>query len=183
MSARSQVEERVDGGRVPRRQRGAAALALLLVLCSVAAMLGALAIRGAVADQRIAGAQRRSRTAFYCAEAGLQASRAWFAGNYGQWNAMFDTSHAPPAGYPVSADIDGDGLADYQVTLRDNVDEFPPLANNPLQDNDLTAVMVSRCASATLGNRTVEEIVVVNTRGTSYRTQAGHGSNHAGNEN
>jgi|SRR5579883_2069161 len=168
---------------IPQRQKGAAALALLLVMCSLAAMLGALAIRGAVADQRVAGAQRLNRRGFYCAEAGLFAARPYFASNYAQWSTMFNAQKAPPQGYPVTGDLDGDGIPDYQVTLRDNVDEFPPLPNNPLQDNDLTAIMVSRCISPTMGSRQLQEIVVVNTRGTNYRSQAGHGSNHAGNEN
>jgi hypothetical protein len=169
--------------RKARQQRGAAALALLLVMCSVAAMIGALAIRGAVSDLRIAGAQRLSRTGFYCAEAGLAASRAWFGANYNLWSTLFDPSKPWPAGYPVTGDIDGDGVPDYQVTLRDNVDEFPPLANNPLADNDLTAIMVSRCINPSMGPRQLQEIIVFNGRGTNYRYQAGHSSNHAGNEN
>lgn len=166
-----------------RRERGAAALALLLVMCSVAAMLGALAIRGAVADLRVAGSQRLAKNGFYCAEAGLYAARAYFANNYLLWNTMFDTSKQAPTGYPVTGDLDGDGIIDYQVTLRDNVDEFPPAANNPIRDNDLTAIMVSKCVSPTMGPRQLQEIVVMNGRGTNYRYQAGHGSNHSGNEN
>jgi hypothetical protein len=166
-----------------RDERGAVALALLLVLCGVAAMLGALALRGAASDLRVAGATRSAKTGFYCAEAGLAASRTYFATNYAQWGQMFDTSHGVPAGYPVTGDLDGDGVADYQVTLRDNVDEFPPLQNNPNRDNDLTAIMVSRCISPTMSGRTLQEIVYLNTRGSTYHYQAGHGAGHAGNEN
>lgn len=163
------------------RQRGGAALLFLLILSVVAAMVGAIAVRGSVADLRVAGVQRSAKTGFYCAEAGLAASRAYFGSSYAQWNAMFAGNAV--AGYPVTGDLDGDGLNDYQVTLQDDSDELPPLTNNPLVDNNLTAVMVSKCVSATMGTRQLQEIVMCNTRGTNYRYQSGHGSAHQGNEN
>ena len=164
-----------------RAQRGGAALVLLLVLSGVSALIGALAIQGAVSDLRVAGAMRASKSAFYCAEAGINASRTWFGANYASWNAIFDPGMADPAGYPVTGDLDGDGVADWSVTLRDNIDEFP--APNPLADNDLTAIMVSRCINPTMGARTLNEIVTSNAHGSNYRYQAGHGTNHAGTEN
>lgn len=167
--------------RGDRRQRGGAALVLLLVLSGVAAFIGALAIRGTLADVKVAGAVRQSKTAFYCAEAGINASRSWFGTNYTRWNAIFDPAIADPVGYPVTGDIDGDGVADWSVTLRDNIDEFP--TPNALVDNDLTAIMVATCTNATLGTRTLQEVVTANTQGTNYRYQAGHGSNHAGTQN
>lgn len=162
-------------------QRGGAALVLLLVLSGVAALVGAMAIRGSVSDVKVAGAMRTAKSAFYCAEAGINASRTWFGNNYTSWNAIFDPALADPAGYPVTGDIDGDGVIDYQVTLRDNIDEFP--TPNALADNDLTAIMVSTCVNPTMGARTLQEIVTANAHGTNYRYQAGHGSNHAGTEN
>lgn len=169
------------GGR--GRQAGGAALILLLVLSGVAALIGALAVRGSVADLRAAGAVRSSKAAFYCAEAGINASRAYFAANQAQWAAMFDPGKTKPAGYPVTGDIDGDGVLDYSVTLRDNIDEFPPVAQNPYLDNDLTAIVVSTCIDPRKGSRTLQEIITSNARGTNYRSQAGHGSSRPGNQN
>jgi hypothetical protein len=153
-------------------------------------MLSALALHGAAADLRIAGANRSAKSGLYCAEAGVNAARSYFATNYPLWNTMFAASsttyqggQSSVPGYPVRGDIDGDGVADYQVTLKDNIDEFAPLANNPLRDNDLTAIMVSKCINPAMSPRTLQEIVVLNSRGSSYRYQAGHGANHAGNEN
>ncbi|MFI5290082.1 MAG: hypothetical protein ACHQ17_10555, partial [Polyangia bacterium] len=80
----------------------------------------------------------------------------------------------------------GDGQNDYSVSLKDNYDELPPLANAPTVDNDLTAVMVSTCISPTLtsGARQLEQIVTLTGNlGTDYRYQAGHSSTHSGNEN
>jgi hypothetical protein len=179
---REATPPRVSRGR-GGRQRGGAALVLVLVLCAAAMLIGALAIRGTVSDVRVAGATRASKTAFYCAEAGLSAARAYFANNYTGWNAMFDPTALKPPGYPFTGDVDGDNVPDYSVTLRDNVDEFPPQVNNPLRDNDLTAVMVSVCTNPAMGPRTLNQIVMINNRGTDYRTQLGHGSHHAGNEN
>jgi hypothetical protein len=157
------------------------ALLIVLVISAVAAMMGALAIRGAVTELRASGAERSARLGFYCAEAGIEAARGFFAANYPQWSAMF--SGTALGGYPVSGDLDGDGVADYQVTLRDDVDEFPPLQNDPLHDSDLVAIMVSRCVNPSMSPRQLEEIVVYNGRGTDYRTQSGHSSAHSGNEN
>lgn len=169
--------------RIWKRQRGGAALVLLLVLSTAAAMIGALAIRGSMTDLRLAGAQRVQKSGFYCAEAGLSAARTYFANNYTLWNTMFDPQQAAPAGYPVVGDLDGDGLNDYSVTLVDNVDEFPPAALNSKKDNDLSAIMVSKCISTTMSAHQLQEIVVTNSRGMAYRDLGGHSSSHNGNAN
>jgi hypothetical protein len=157
-----------------------------MVLVIVAALVGVLAVRGATDDLRMSGTQRVARTSFYCAEAGLAAARPILATQIGQWNTIF--SGGTPTGftYPVVGDLDGDGLNDYSVTIRDNYDEFPPLANNPNVDNDLTAIIVSTCISSTLstGQHQIEQIVTyTGSGGSDYRYQAGHSSTHSGNEN
>jgi hypothetical protein len=163
-----------------RGNRGSVVMMLLLVLGALGAMLGALAVRGAQTELRAAGAGRTGRAGFYCAEAGLESARAWFAANYALWGPIFSGQSVP--GYPITGDLDDDGGNDYVVTLQDDVDEFPPLANDPTRDENLTAIMVSRCVNPTMGGRQLEEIVRLNAKGTNYRLQSGHGSNHAGNE-
>ena len=168
--------------RRQRRDGGGTTLLVLLVLIVALAAMGAVAVRAATTDTAMAGAERRARVAFYCAEAGLNAGRGYFAANVLSWNALFAGQNLPP-GYPVTGDLDGDGVPDYSVTLKDNLDEFAPNPNNPLVDSDLSAIMVSRCIARTLPARALEEVVIYNGRGTDYRAQLGHGSRHTGNEN
>jgi Tfp pilus assembly protein PilX len=180
-------------GRRWRRQRGGITLLLIMVLIVLAAMLGALAVRGSTNELRLAGSQRTNRAGFYCAEAGLNAARPIFAANVGQWNNIFalaaNGTMTLPTGqsYPLTGDIDGDGNPDYQVRIRDNYDELPT-ANN-LVDNDLAAIMTSTCISSTLqtgsaSGRTLQAIVAYSGNGgTDYRYQAGHSSTHSGNAN
>lgn len=174
-----------DRPRLRNRQRGGITLLLVLVLLVIAAMAGGLAVRGSTSELRMAGAQRESRTRFYCAEAGINAARATFATNFGQWNIIF-SGGVPGFTYPVTGDIDQNGQPDYSVTLIDNPDEFPPAAPNAAQDNDLTAIMISTCTSTTLtgGPRELRQIVTFSGNlGFDYRFQAGHSTTHSGNTN
>jgi hypothetical protein len=169
-----------------RRDRGGVTLLLILVLLAFAALVGALAVRGATGDLQMSATQRAGRSSFYCAEAGLNAARPILAANYGQWNSIFATGVAAGFTYPVTGDLDADGNSDYSVTISDNVDEFP--TNNPNVDSDLTAVITSTCISSTLSggasNRTLRQIITyTGSLGTDYRFQAGHGSTHSGNAN
>lgn len=168
-----------------RREKGGVTMLLIVVLLVFAALLGALAVRGSSGDLQQAGAQRRSRTGFYCAEAGLNAARSTLAAHYGEWNTIF-SGGTPSFPYPVVGDIDGDLVNDYSVTIVDNVDEFP--TNDPTHDNDLVAIMVSTCTNPNFaqgaGGRTLQQIVTyTGNAGTDYRYQAGHSSTHSGNEN
>jgi Tfp pilus assembly protein PilX len=171
-----------------RRDHGGVMLILILVLLVVSALVGAVALRGSTGDLRMAGATRQAKTEFYCAEAGLAAARPYFANNIGVWNSFFTNTNVPP-GYPVTGDLDGDNQPDYSVTLRDNVDEFPP-PDNPSVDSDLTAIMDSVCISNTLAHGTYAGQLKVSTiltytgtGGTDYHLQAGHSSSHTGNQN
>jgi hypothetical protein len=168
-----------------RSERGGVTLLLIMVLLVLSAMLGVLAVRGAASELQMAGSQRVNRTGFYCAEAGLNAARPILGAQYGQWNTIFNGGAPSGFPYPVSGDLDLDGKNDYRVTLVDNVDEFAPALNDPKTDNDLTAILVSSCISATLGdNRTLLQVVTYSASlGTDYRYQAGHSSTHSGNAN
>ena len=168
-----------------RREKGAVTLLLVVVLLVLSALIGVLAVRGSTSDLEMSGAERQSRTNFYCAEAGLNAARSLFGANYGQWNTIFGGG-TPTFPYPVTGDIDGDGKPDYSVTLADNVDELPN-ASDPTRDADLTAIMTSTCISPTLAGgspHTLRQIVTFSGNpGKDYRFQAGHSSTHSGNEN
>jgi hypothetical protein len=141
---------------------------------------------------QMAASQRQNRSAFYCAEAGLNAARGIISSNYSQWNTIL-AGGAPTFAYPVVGDIDSDvnHAPDYSVTIKDNFDEIPSCGGNadiPTHDCDLTIIMVSTCISTTITGgaqqRTLEQIVAyTGNLGTDYRYQAGHSSTHSGNAN
>jgi Tfp pilus assembly protein FimT len=172
------------------RQRGGVTLLLVMVLIVLAALVGVLAVRGASSDLQMAGAQRVSRSGFYCAEAGLNYARAKAAANPGDWATILlgnATSWytSGTQGIGVYVDIDGDGPPNYDayVTLKDNQDD-----TDPTRDSDLTVILTSKCISSTLesnsATRTLSQIVTyAGNGGTDYRFQAGHSSTHSGNEN
>ncbi len=169
-----------------RRERGGVTLVLILVLLVLAALVGALAVRGSTSDLQMAGSQRVARTGFYCAEAGINAARPLIADNYPQWNIILSGGTQNVFAYPIYGDIDGDLVNDYKVTIKDNIDEFP--VNVPGTDSDLTVIIVSECINPAFskgaGDRTLQELVTyTGNLGTDYRFQAGHSSTHSGNEN
>jgi Tfp pilus assembly protein PilX len=168
------------------QERGGVTLILILVLLVLAALVGALAVRGSTSDLTMAGSQRQARTGFYCAEAGLNAARAAVAAMYPSWNSILAGTVPTGVTYPIVGDIDSDGTNDWSVTIRDNVDENP--TNDPTTDHDLTVIMISQCTNPNFSKgsaqRTLEQIVTyTGNLGTDYRYQAGHSSTHSGNAN
>lgn len=134
---------------------------------------------------RSAGLVTRTRSALFCAEAGLVAARAQIGNNYAVWNSLLDGNPATnPPWYPIVGDIDNPPNGnDYSVTIKDNDDELPPLANNPKKDNDLSVFIVSRCTKFGDMKRTVMELVTYQGGGNLYRNQAGFGPGGTGNKN
>jgi hypothetical protein len=51
------------------------------------------------------------------------------------------------------ADLDGDGLNDVYIYIRDNEDELPPATPNCRKDNDLQVIVGAVCISKTLAPR------------------------------
>jgi hypothetical protein len=131
----------------------------------------------------MAGMNRQSSAGFYCAEAGLEAARAYFGNRYSSWGAIFDPATPDPSDYPFQVDLDADGVPDAEVTLVDDQDEFAPLPNDPTRDNNLMAWMHSRCVNPKMAPRHVASVIVVNVHETRYRYQDGNGSGHAKNLN
>ena len=160
---------------------------MILVITLLAALLaaGAVALYVQISDTRGSGMVRGNRAALYCAEAGLVAAREVVSANSTQWNLVLDGNAAnDPAWYPITGDIDGDTVADYIVTLRDNDDE-PNLitGNDPTTDNDLRVFMVSRCVKYPNTPRTLMELIQFSTGAHVYRNQSGQGAGNTGNSN
>jgi type II secretory pathway pseudopilin PulG len=172
------------------RQRGGITLLLIMVLIVLAALVGVLAVRGATSDLQMAGAQRVSRSGFYCAEAGLNVARAYAAANPKDWAAILAGSSMPSwygsdATNGMHVMLDGHtGAPDVYVKMIDNVDGD----GDTTRDNDLTVILRATCISsvyeANNAQRVVSQIVTyAGNGGTDYRYQAGHSSTHSGNAN
>ncbi|MFB1483252.1 hypothetical protein [Corallococcus sp. RDP092CA] len=194
-----------------RATRGAT---LLLVVLLVTVLLGLVAGVMAYASSERTRAVTFSRTGQRqgCAESGLQLARGYFGRNYSQWNAflsapsIYDPIASPTNPSPAEprtaagraaiktanpalfADLDGDGKDDVYLYIRDNEDEFKPLAPAWDRDNDQQVVVGAICISETLiprrgaGNQldpnalAVEGILQYNGGGHAYTAQSAGGT-------
>lgn len=149
---------------IRRRERGAAMLVTMLLIAALLAG-GAVLLSLQLASTRSADLARTNITAVYCAEAGLSAARPIVAAQYAQWKTSLCTT--PPCAEPAwlasaidawgTHDLDGDGVADFAVYLRDNDDELD--TNDPTVDNDLRVFVVARCLMHPETPKQVDELV------------------------
>jgi hypothetical protein len=172
------------------RQRGSAMLVTMIVV--IALLSGAaVLVSMQVASNRSADITRTGLTSLYCAEAGLDAARPLVAANYVGWSTFLGTGNEPtwlnpgctctPVGCTTCApginhDIDGDGLADFKITLVNNADHNPL---TPTIDNDLSIFVVSTCINPKFPDvqKQVEELVYFSGGGTCYHSQQGNCAN------
>ncbi len=116
---------------------------MVLVLTVLAALLagGAVALMLQVNATKSSGITAANRRALFCAEAGLAAARTYMVLNSSGWDLMLDADASnDPSGYPVTADIDGDGTDDVEVTIRDDDDD-----TDPTSDVNGRVFLVSKC--------------------------------------
>ncbi|RKH40320.1 hypothetical protein [Corallococcus sicarius] len=197
-----------------RSTRGAT---LLLVVLLVTVLLGLVAGVMAYASSERTRAVSSSRVGQRqsCAESGLQLARGYFGRNYAQWDSflkqpsVYDPVASPTNPTPalprdltaatgrtaikaanpaLFADLDGDGKDDVYLYIRDNEDEFKPLAPDWTRDNDQQVVVGAMCISETLiprrgdSNRqdpsalAVEGILQYNGGGQAYTAQTAGGT-------
>jgi hypothetical protein len=170
----------------PRRDPGQRGAAMLLVATILIALLagGGVALYIQLQSTKSASMVKASSSSLYCAEAGVIAARPIIALNYLAWPILLDGNDSNnPDWYPIRCDLDGDGVDDYEVTIRDNDDEVPPAPNDPTFDNDRRVFAVGRCLRGGDVSREVVELIVVGGGGYVYRNQAGGGGWNTGNEN
>lgn len=159
-----------------RRMSGMAMMVVLGIVV-VLSVVVAFAITMSGREQTETGKLAHNLTLQELTESTLQRARGFFAANYGPngstWNTYlaYFVDHpvifAPSAGSPptfgqinasitqlttdhpelISPNVPA-GFSCYMY-LRDNADEFPPLANNPRQDNDLLVYVGAVCAQTT----------------------------------
>jgi hypothetical protein len=154
-------------------QRGSAMLVTMLV---ITALLGgaAVLVSTQLAANHATGVARTGTLSSYCAEAGLAAARPVVMANYPRWAGSLGTGVEPAwLASAINHDLDGDGAADYVITLKDNDDEAPPATNDVTRDNDLRIFIVSRCIKYDEVPKEVEELVQYSGGGTCYQSQEG----------
>ena len=163
---------------------------MLVTMMLISALLAgaAVLVQMNLVGERTADLQRSKLGSLYCAEAGLAAARPVIAANYASWAAALAAtpSTAEPAWLSSgigSHDLDGDGVADFAVYIKDNDDELPPAANDPSTDSDLKIWIVSRCVKYPDTQQEVEELVTWSGGGTCYNAQGPGGCAGNGNTN
>lgn len=166
------------------RQRGSAMLVTMVLVTSLLA--GAVVLVGMqLASGRSTELTRSGISALYCAEAGLTAARPTISTSYSLWDASLLSTTQPSwlSSSAFSHDLDGDGVADFEITIRDNDDEVAPAANNLAQDLDLKIFIVSTCIKYPDTPKQVTELIEYTAAGAAcYDRQAG-GCNGRGNSN
>src|SRR5436305_15175505 len=129
-------------------QRGSAMLVTLIVVSSLLAG-AAVVVSMQLSATTSTGLTKNGLSSLYCAEAGLAAARPTVANNYGLWNSTLTndpTGQTQPAWLSNTAfshDLDGDGVDDFTVSIKDNDDEIAPVANNPAVDTDTRIFIMS----------------------------------------
>ena len=134
-------------------------MVVLVLSALLAASAAVLYVQAA--QSRGAGYVRSSRSALYCAEAGLNATRSLIIESYATWAAVLDPAIDDPAWYAggrIRGDVDGDGdNDDWEVTVTDNDDEFP--VPDATHDNDLSVFITSRCLMELDQPRLIMELI------------------------
>jgi len=163
--------------------------AMLVTMIIVSALLAGAAVVVSMQVQatRASGVTKQGLEALYCAEAGLAAAHSTVANNYSLWGT---TIAADPNGAAeptwlqaaFSHDLDGDGVNDYTVTIKDNDDEVAPAANDLTKDVDTQIFIISTCTKYPDTPKQVVELVKYAGGGTCYKSQQG-GCNGNGNDN
>lgn len=164
-------------------ERGSAMLVTMTLITSMLAA-GALLVALQLKASRSTDLARTGVSSLYCAEAGLTGARTAIMGNYDQWNAALASGTEPAflSSAVFSHDIDGDGVDDFRITMRDNDDELPPATNEPGADSDLKVYLVSTCIKYPDQQKQVIELVEFKPAMNCYDTQEG-GCNGRGNSN
>lgn len=170
-------------------QRGSAMLVTLILIASLLAGAAVL-VSMQLASNRGSELSRSGMTALYCAEAGLMAARPVVIANSANWDTAVAASNgvADPAEPSwllsgiTSHDLDGDGVADFKVYLRDNDDEVANSATNNLDDDiDGRVFVVSKCLKYPDTPKAISELIELAQGGNLYDWQAGgaFGNNNA----
>lgn len=149
-------------GARARDERGVSLLIAMFLMLVIATVSAAL-IQYAGKDRVAAGRMSVQERGVACAEAGIQYGRRYFACNYkatNNWNSILDGTvpgrYDPAIDlYPdtlgaipgvLKGDIDGDGVPDFWVSIRDDDDERPlGKPDDPRRDNNQVVYLRAEC--------------------------------------
>jgi len=138
-----------------QRERGGAVVVVMVVVTAMMAGTAALTAMQSTSTRGVA-LGRASLAGLYCAEAGLAAVRSTVAANVALWDPSLGVVTEPAWLSGISRDLDGDGAADFTITLRDNDDEDP---TDSAHDVDATVFIVSTCIQHPETHTQVTELV------------------------
>lgn len=156
-------------------------MAMVLVITVLAALLGigAISLSLQLNSTKSATLVKDSRSSLYCAEAGIAAARNELTANRSAWDALLaDPTGADFPFYPIQGDIDGDGTADFTVTIKDDGDDL-----DFTTDVNGTIIVTSVCDKFDNAPATIIEVIRIAAQGHTYRNQSGQGSGNTGNAN
>ncbi|MBL9016677.1 MAG: hypothetical protein JNL83_20990 [Myxococcales bacterium] len=149
------------------RQRGSAMLVTLIVISALLAGAAAL-VSLQVSANRSVDLTHSGTAGLYCAEAALSAARPVVANSYAQWSTALAASAAGDTSEPLwlsagigSHDLDGDGVADFTVHIKDNGDEGTN-TDDPTADTDLQVYIVADCIKYPDTPKRLAELVLYN---------------------
>jgi hypothetical protein len=167
------------------RERGNAMLVTMIIISALLAG-AAVVVSMQVQATRASGVTKQGLEALYCAEAGLAAAHNTVAANYSLWSTQLQadpTGSSEPTWLQTafSHDLDGDGVNDFTVTMKDNDDEVAPAVNNPSIDSDSQIFLISTCTKYPDTPKQVIELIKYAGGGTCYKGQEG-GCNGNGND-
>jgi len=162
--------------RTQRAERGSAMLVTLIIIASLLAGAAVL-VSMQLSSTRSSDLTRSGMASLYCAEAGLTATRTTVALNRPNWDANIGTGSEPTWLAAIDHDLDGDGVADFVVTLQDDDDDTAPLV-----DSNEKIFLVSRCTKYADTQKVVMELIEFIPTANCYPSQEG-GCNGRGNAN
>jgi hypothetical protein len=159
-------------------ERGSAMLITLVLIASLIAG-AAVVVSMQLSSTKSADVTKTGMTSLYCAEAGLAAAHTYVALNKANWNAALALSAANDFTEPTwlqsafSHDLDqpADGVADFQIYLKDNDDETG--TNNLAADLDGRVWIISRCIKYADNPKQVGELVEASGGSHCYDSQEG----------
>lgn len=158
-------------------QRGSAMLVTMILMAALLAGAAVL-VSLQLSSNRSTELTRTGISALYCAEAGLQATRATVVANQSAWGSNLGTGVEPTFLSAISHDVNGDGVGiaaaggDFTVTLEDNDDEQSG-SDNQGSDFDGKIYLVSTCNLYPDTPREVRELLSYTTITNCYNAQRG----------
>ena len=120
--ARSIASQRLRRyGRCWRRDEAGSALPFVLLIGAALLSVAAWSLSVGIGSRSAATHQMHSKSAFFCAQRGLERARPIIVASQPEWNKVL--SGTAVAWHPITGFCPGAGGYSYRVTIRDNADD------------------------------------------------------------